>query len=200
MNARGFPVVLSAPSGGGKSTVAAGLLKALPFLMQSRSVTTRVPRGDEVRGREYDFITVEEFGRLRDSGGLAEWAGVHGHFYGTPRAFLDAEFAAGRCPLLVIDVQGGLQIRRSVPGSVLLFLMPHDLAVTRKRLEERMTDQPGDIEMRLANALKEIAAAAEYDYHIVNESLSAAVGAAVRVIQEEYDRKSQGLIRNQLGS
>ncbi len=187
----GFPVVLSAPSGGGKDSVAAGLAAAVPFLRKSCSTTTRAPRSGEVGGREYEFVTDAEFDRRRDSGGFAEWAEVHGARYGTASAFLRATCAAGECPLLVIDVQGGMAIRRAWPEALQIFLMPHALPEIERRLRARGTENEAGLARRLANARGEIAAALAYDYHVVNESIDLATRQVAQVIMSEREARSR---------
>ena len=187
----GFPVVLSAPSGGGKDSVAAGLAAAVPFLRKSRSTTTRAPRSGEVEGREYEFVSGEEFDRRREAGAFAEWAEVHGARYGTASAFLHATCAAGACPLLVIDVQGGMAIRRAHPDAVQIFLMPHALPEIERRLRARGTENEAGLARRLANARGEIAAALDYDYHVVNESIDLATGQVAHVIMSEREARTK---------
>ena len=188
--ARGFPVILSSPSGGGKSTVASALLAKLPFLSRSRSCTTRAMRAGEKAGVDYDFITKEEFARIRDSGGFLEWAAVHGNEYGTPRAFIEEECRAGRLPLQVIDVQGGLQVREARPDALLLFLMPPSLEEVEKRLKNRATERKEDAKLRMRNAPGEIAAAREYDYIIVNDNLDHAILQACDIIEKERKKRA----------
>lgn len=187
----GFPIVLSAPSGGGKSTVAGALVASLAYVRRSRSVTTRPPRPGETAGADYEHVTPEAFARMRESAAFAEWAEVHGHAYGTTRAFVDGECAAGRCPLLVIDVQGGLAMKRADARALLLFLMPHSLEVLEARLRERRTESPEALATRLRNARGEIAEAVKYDYIVVNESLDLSCRQAERVIASRYLRGSK---------
>src|SRR5687767_7223695 len=125
MSTRGFPIVLSSPSGGGKTTIAEAAMKELPWLTRSRSVTTRAA---ERNGVEYDFVSPAEFDRLVAADAFVEWAHVHENRYGTTRAFVESACREGRCPLLIIDVQGGRSIRKALPEALLIFLMPPSMA------------------------------------------------------------------------
>jgi guanylate kinase len=174
-------VVLSGPSGSGKSTVVHRLL-ALPELRLkvSISATTRSPRPSEASGREYLFVTKEQFERMR--GSLLESAQVHGNDYGTPERPVREAMAAGSCVLLVIDVQGGLQVRKRVPSALLIFLKPPDLFTLEARLRARGTDDEPTIMRRLTGARRELELAASYDVHVINDSLEQAVGDLAAIL------------------
>jgi len=167
-------IVISGPSGSGKSTLVERLL-ARPDLRLAVSVsaTTRRPRAGEQADRDYVFLTPEHFESIR--GGLLESAEVHGHFYGTPEEPVRQSMAAGTCVLLVIDVQGGFQVRRRVPGALLIFVQPPSLESLEARLRARGTDDEAAIERRLAGARRELEAAAGYDVHVINDELDRAV-------------------------
>jgi len=187
---RGFPVVLSSPSGGGKTTIAEGLLAALPWLRKSRSTTTRSPRPGERDGVDYEFVTPEEFERRKVAGEFAEWAEVHGHSYGPSKAFVEETCAAGLCPLLVIDVQGGRSIRLAYPDALLVFLMPPSLDELERRLRGRKSEPDAHLEARLRKAPEEIAAGREYDYIVLNESLGLAIEQVGAILSRERDTRS----------
>jgi guanylate kinase len=174
-------VVLSGPSGCGKSTLAQRLL-ALPGLRLkvSISATTRAPRPGEQSGRDYFFVTKEQFEQMRD--GLLESAQVHGNLYGTPQGPVREAMAAGTCVLLVIDVQGGLQVRERVPGSLLVFVKPPDLLTLESRLRARGTDDDTAIGRRLAGARCELELASSYDVHVINDDLERAVGDLAAIL------------------
>jgi len=167
-------IVISGPSGSGKSTLV-GRLLARPELRLtvSVSVTTRQPRLGEQADRDYVFLTPEQFESIR--GGLLESAQVHGHFYGTPAEPVRRSMAEGICVLLVIDVQGGFQVRRRVPGALLVFVQPPSLERLETRLRARGTDDEATIERRLAGARRELEVAAGYDVHVINDELDRAV-------------------------
>ena len=167
-------VVLSGPSGSGKSTLAQSLL-ARPGLRLKVSVsaTTRSPRPGEQPDRDYFFLTAEQFERMRNE--LLESAQVHGNFYGTPAAPVRQAMAEGTCVLLVIDVQGGLQVRNRVPGALLIFIEPPSLETLEARLRARGTDDETTIERRLTGARRELELAASYDVHVINDDLERAV-------------------------
>jgi guanylate kinase len=174
-------VVLSGPSGSGKSTLAQRLL-ALPELRLkvSISATTRSPRPGEKTGRDYFFVTKEQFEHMRN--GLLESAQVHGNDYGTPEEPVRQAMAAGSCVLLVIDVQGGLQVRKRVPGALLVFVQPPDLPTLEDRLRERRTDNESTIMRRLAGARRELELATAYDVHVINDDLERAVGDLAAIL------------------
>jgi guanylate kinase len=176
-------VVISGASGSGKSTLVQHLL-ARPDLQLQRSVsaTTRKPRPGEQPGRDYCFVTVEEFERTR--GDLLEHAHVHGHFYGTPAQPVRQAMAQGICVLLVIDVQGGFQVRQKVPGAVLIFIQAPSLDVLETRLRKRGTDDDATIDRRLANARRELEMAEEYDLHVINDELDRAVEELVSILKQ----------------
>ncbi len=170
----GVALVLSAPSGAGKSTLVGRLIQEFPDFVFSLSTTTRKPRAGEMDGREYRFVSKAEFEDLIDKGHFAEWARVHGNYYGTPlRATLEL-LQTGHDVLFDIDVQGARQLRRNMTGSVLIFIFPPDRDELRRRLEQRGTDGPEQIAGRMAAAEEEMAAAPEFDYWVVNDQLSKA--------------------------
>jgi len=172
----GRAFVISSPSGGGKTTVVAALLRRCPELRRSVSVTTRPARRGERRGTHYDFVSPARFQRMRRSGALLEWATVHGASYGTPKPPMLRALARGTSVVLSIDVQGARQIRRALGRrAVLVFLLPPSMRDLRRRLMKRRTESLGVIRRRLAVARRELRCAAWYDYGVVNDRVAKAV-------------------------
>jgi guanylate kinase len=169
----GLLLVLSAPSGAGKTTLAHRFRAAHPEAVFSVSVTTRSPRGAEREGLDYQFVTPERFSALVARGAFAEWAEVHGQRYGTLRATVEEALAAGRVAIFDIDVQGGSQIKAAWPReAATVLVLPPDTAELERRLRGRSTDSDDTIRRRLAAARAEVARGlASYDYVVVNEML-----------------------------
>lgn len=169
---RGLMLVLSSPSGAGKTTLTRLLRDEEPSLTLSVSVTTRKRRPSEVEGVHYRFIEVDEFVTLRDRGDLLEWAEVHGNFYGSPRREIERSLAAGKDILFDIDYQGAMQVRQKAPDDVVsIFILPPSIPELRRRLERRAEDAADVIEKRLAAARVEIDRWRDYDYVLVNDDL-----------------------------
>ncbi len=172
---RGRLFSLSAPSGAGKSTLCALLRERLPGLRYSVSYTTRDPRPDEIDGKDYFFIDEAEFKDGIATGRWAEWARVHGHYYGTAWAYIDRMLSKGHDLLLDIDIQGAAQLVALYPRAVTIFIMPPSMEVLRQRLEKRGTDSAAVIARRLRNAEGEMAASSRYRHIVVNEQLERTV-------------------------
>ena len=189
--------VISSPSGGGKTTVVERLMRRVPELVRSVSVTTRPPRSGERHGRDYRFVSRAAFERMRRAGALLEWAKVHGEYYGTPKRPIARGIAQGRHMLLNIDVQGARKIRRALgEQAVLIFLLPPSRDVLRQRLMRRRTESAAAIRRRLAAAEREMACAQWYDYEVVNDRLSdtvAQVRAVVTAAETELPRPRKGM-------
>ncbi len=169
---RGVMLVLASPSGAGKSSITRTLFGQDPHIGLSVSVTTRARRTDEVEGKHYYFVDVPTFERMRDEGELLEWARVHDNYYGTPRAKVEEQLAAGNDILFDIDYQGTLQLyEKCRQDMVTVFILPPSIKELRSRLERRAQDSKGTIEKRLKNARVEMQHYFEYDYVIVNEDL-----------------------------
>jgi len=174
-------IVISGASGSGKSTLVQRLLARPDLRLQvSVSATTRAPRPAEQPDRDYCFLNVEQFEKMRS--GLLESAVVHGQFYGTPAEPVRQAMAQGICVALVIDVQGGLQVRRKVPSTLLIFVHVPSLEELENRLRARGTDDPESIERRLANARREIEMSGQYDIQVVNDDLDRAVEELVSIL------------------
>ena len=170
-----FPLVLSAPSGAGKTTIARRLRDRRGDVVFSVSATTRPPRTGERDGVDYHFVGEDEFRRMIAAGELIEWAQVHGAFYGTPLANVRRARERGEYLALDIDVQGARQIRAAVPDAVHVFILPPSGQALVRRLVERGSEDEAKVQRRLRNALAEIATAAEFDHLVVNDDLDAAV-------------------------
>lgn len=171
MTERACPVVLAAPSGTGKTTLARRLVGDSDRYAFSVSATTRRPRGTERDGIDYHFLDREAFLAMVDRGELAEWAEVHGRLYGTPKAELDQASRRGTHAVLDIDVQGARQVKAAVPGTKLIFVLPPSLEVLLERLQGRGTEEAEDIDRRLRSAVEELEAAEWFDYVVVNDDL-----------------------------
>lgn len=180
-----FPVILSAPSGGGKTTIARALLARRKDLGYSVSCTTRTPRAGEVEGRDYYFLSRREFIDRQEHGQFAESAEVHGNLYGTLQSEVDRVLAGGRHVMMDIDVQGALQFRRAFPQSVTVFVLPPSGEVLLARLRERDTESGGQLVARLQSALQELQAVDEYQYVVVNDELDTAVELVSSIIDAE---------------
>ena len=186
---RGILLVLSGPSGAGKTSLASALMKCAPDLARSISATTRPPRPGEASGKDYLFLSREAFEASADAGEFAEHMVVFGERYGTPRAPLDEAIAAGRDVLMDVDVQGAAAIRAAYPDdSALVFVLPPDEATLQRRLAKRATDSAEALETRTAEAAREIARAGEYDYIVINADLDEAVKELVAIRRAEHCR------------
>jgi guanylate kinase len=177
----GIPVVLSGPSGVGKTTIQKQLLARYQDVVPSISATTRSPRPGEVNGKDYLFLSMDDFKKGIEEEWFLEYAEVHGQFYGTPRGPLEEHLHKGVDGLLVIDVQGGLQVRSRCEESLLIFLLPPSMEDLERRIRGRGDVSGEDMAVRLRNAQWEMSFAKDYDYWVVNRSLEEAV-AQVRAI------------------
>ncbi|MBU6161340.1 MAG: guanylate kinase [Myxococcales bacterium] len=175
-------LILCGPSGAGKSTLCSLLLNQEADFSLSVSCTTRAPRGQEVHGREYWFVTTDEFERQVNDRAFAEYAQVHGNWYGTLRTVIDAALAQGRSLVFDIDYQGAQQLRAVYPDAVSVMVLPPDMATLEARLRGRGTDSDEVIERRLKKALHEIQQTAEFDYVLVNEQIETAWGVLQSIV------------------
>lgn len=189
---RGLMLVLSSPSGAGKSTIARNILEKDDGLELSVSVTTRERRASEIDGVHYHFISKREFERLRDSDELLEWAEVHGNLYGSPREPVEKAMAEGRDILFDIDWQGAHQLQEKMPADVVsIFVLPPTMGELMARLHRRAEDDEETIQKRLKNAAHEIGQWRSYDYVIVNDDLNRAFGAVQAIVKAERLRRDR---------
>lgn len=184
MSNKGLILVLSSPSGGGKTTLRDKLRKSMPYFRYSVSVTTRSPRKKEINGRDYHFVPMKVFRDRVREGKFIEWAEVHGNLYGTPKEFIEKNFAEGNDILLDIDVKGALQIKKDFPWAVLVFIAPPSSSVLEKRLKDRGTDTSDEVKKRLLRAVDEMSAADDYDHVIVNKNLEKAIEELEEIVKK----------------
>lgn len=178
-------ILISAPSGGGKTTLALKLLQDFANLKLSVSTTTRAPRGQEVDGVDYFFLSQADFRARVDAGEFAEWTEVHGNFYGTQLATIQNEFARGNSVISLVDVKGAEKLRKKFAGRVYsLFIVPPSLEVLRERLVGRGTDSEAAIDLRMKNAIEEMSHAKDSDQVVINDDLEVAHAQLVRIFQE----------------
>jgi guanylate kinase len=188
----GLPLVLSAPSGAGKTTLAHKLLEGMPNTHFSVSVTTRAPRGREQQGVDYDFVDVATFQQRISRGEFAEWAEVHGNFYGSPQSAVDWARTHNGLALFDIDVQGGQALKRRYPDSVLVFVLPPSMEELERRLRERKTDSDETIRRRLLGAWAEMDRGVNaYDYVVVNDDFEHALAELRAIVTAERARRGR---------
>jgi len=184
--------VLSAPSGSGKSTLKDRILQRLPNLVYSVSYTTRKPRPGEVDGRDYNFVSEDDFKKMITGGQFLEWAEVFGRFYGTSRHWVEERLAEGRHVLLDIDVKGAKSVGEQDPAAILIFMAPPSLAELRRRLSDRRTEAPEEIERRLTEARTEIESRDMFNYLLVNDDLDRAADELAAIISQGQGRAMAG--------
>jgi guanylate kinase len=182
---RGLLIVLSSPSGGGKTTIAHELLRNDKNIVRSISCTTRKPRKGEKNGKDYFFVTVAKFKAMTAKKTFLEWAKVHQNFYGTPDHWVEAQLNKGKDVLFVIDVQGGKIIKRKVSDALLIFVKPPSFKVLKARLLGRQSESPEALKVRLNDARGEIKEGKHYDYRVINDRLAHAVSQVREIIKNE---------------
>ena len=186
-----FPIILSAPSGAGKTSIARGLLALRSDVGYSVSCTTRSPRRGEQEGEDYHFLTTEEFLARQAAGDFAESAQVHGKLYGTLRGEVDRVLRSGRHVVMDIDVQGAAQFRRAFPDSVAVFVLPPSADVLLERLRARGTEDRAALAKRMISALEELRAVAEYHYVVINDVIESAVARVSAILDAETMRRDR---------
>lgn len=191
LSARGFPLVIAAPSGAGKTTLAHALVDRTHGVVFSVSATTRPRRPHESAGADYHFVAEDEFERMISEEELVEWAVVHGNRYGTPRGSIEESIAAGDVVVLDIDIQGARQIREAFDDAVLVFILPPSAHELGRRLSGRGSEARAERRRRLGNARDELPSAADFDYVVVNDDFEAAVAALQALVAAERRRPSR---------
>ena len=186
-----FPIILSAPSGGGKTTIAKAILSGRQDIGYSVSCTTRMPREGEIQGKDYYFISRTEFLSKRERGEFAESAEVHGNLYGTLRSEVLRVLETGKHVLMDVDVQGAVQFTRVFPQAVTIFILPPSAEVLLERLRMRQTESPQQLADRLQSALQELQSVDEYEYVVVNNNLAAAVKRVGSIIDAEVSSRER---------
>jgi len=186
-----FPIILSAPSGGGKTTIAKAILSGRKDIGYSVSCTTRQPRPGEIQGKDYYFISRTEFLTKREKGDFAESAEVHGNLYGTLRSEVLKVLESGRHVLMDVDVQGAVQFMRVFPQSVTIFVLPPSAEVLLERLRMRKTESAQELADRLQSALQELQSVDEYEYVVVNDNLDEAIKRIGSIIDAEVSSRER---------
>jgi len=185
---RNFLIVLSAPSGGGKSTLKNAILRKFENIEYSVSYTTRNPRGNEQNEVDYFFVSNELFGRMIQNNEFLEYAQVHGNWYGTSRAYIESRFKKGNHVIMDVDVQGAANIRKNGIDKIDIFIMPPDIKILEQRLRDRNTDIDEVISQRLKNARAEIKEIYKYDYLVINDNLDVAIEEISAIIKAEENK------------
>jgi guanylate kinase len=183
---RGILIVMSGPSGVGKGTVCRAAMARNPNLKLSVSATTRAPRPGERDGVNYFFLDQTTFEERISEGAFLEYARVHAHYYGTPKAYVEQLLNQGRDVILEIDVQGALQIKASLDYGVYIFIAPPSLEILKQRLIGRQSESPEQVTLRLANALKELSLADRYDYIVTNNNLKKATHQFLHIVDAQH--------------
>jgi guanylate kinase len=186
---RGILFVISSPSGGGKGTLIRRILTHMPRLGYSVSWTTRSPRQGEVNGRDYHFVTQEDFTAARERGEFLEWALVHGNFYGTSLKVVERELSVGRDIVLEIDVQGAASVRRMGIEAVSVFILPPSFEILRRRLTGRQSENSDSLALRLQNSRGEVEHYREFDYVVLNDDVDRAATQLASIVYAERARR-----------
>ncbi len=191
INRSGFPIILSAPSGTGKTSLCRKVVEKRPEIIYSISITSRPPRSNEKDGQDYRFVSVTEFERMLHNDELAEWAMVHDNYYGTPYNELTGYLAKGRDIIMDIDTVGARSVKKLYPQAVSIFVIPPSIEVLKQRLKSRATDSEEVINKRLNKARLEIEQISDFDYWLVNDDFERAVDTVVSIINAERCRLSR---------
>lgn len=192
MKRKYFPVILSAPSGGGKSSIKNLLIKRDRRFVFSITATTREKRKNEIEGKDYYFKNKEEFVKLIKNGFFIEWAKVHNNYYGTPKKSILSILDSGKIPIMTIDVKGAYQVKRIFKDAVSIFILPPSLKVMISRLEKRGEDKE-NIEIRLNTARKELKYSYNFDYIVINDDIEEAVKEIISIVNSENRRVNRNL-------
>lgn len=196
MGYTGSMLMVVAPSGAGKSSLVKALLENDPAIQLSISCTTRSPRPGEENGREYNFLSKEEFLKRKDAGDFLEWAEVHGNYYGTSKSWIEAQMQEGKDVLLEIDWQGARQIQKIVPDSIWIFILPPSIQSLEDRLRKRGQDDEATILKRVAAAREELAHVGEANYLVINDLFEAALFELRQIISASRLRASCQLAKH----
>ena len=188
---KGFPIILSAPSGAGKTTLSREIIKLHPEIHYSISVTSRPPRSVEVDGQDYHFVSVAEFEKMLENKEFAEWAMVHDNYYGTPKKQIEARIDRGTDVIMDIDTVGARSIKRLFPQSVAIFVLPPSLEELGARLRSRATDSEEVINKRLNRAKLELLEIGDFEYFIINDRFEDAVAQVRAIIEAERCKLSR---------
>lgn len=188
---KGFPIILSAPSGGGKTTLSRGIIKLHPEIHYSISVTSRPARADEIDGQDYHFVPVAEFEGMLENQEFAEWAMVHDNYYGTPKKQIEDRLERGVDVIMDIDTVGARSIKRLFPQSVSIFVLPPSLDELARRLRGRATDSEEVIKKRLNRAKLELLELGDFEYFILNDRVEEAVARVRAIIESERSKLSR---------
>ena len=200
---KGILIVVSGFAGSGKGTLMKEIMEQYDNYALSISATTRKPRGMEIDGKEYFFKSVEEFEKMIAEGELIEYANYVGNYYGTPKAYVESQLAAGKDVILEIEIQGALKVKKQFPETLLLFVTPPNAKILKERLVGRGTETTEVVEMRMNRACEEAEGIESYDYILVNDDLQTCVMQMHHIIQSEHYRTNRNAsfieqIRNEL--
>jgi len=197
MRYKPFPVILSSPSGGGKTTIKKEIISKSDLFDFSITCTTRPKRKEEIDGKDYYFVSDKDFERMIKNDELIEWAYVHNHRYGTPKSSVMKIVYSGKFPIMTIDVVGAMNVKKIMPNSVLIFVIPPDFNMLVERLKNR-GDLISDINIRMNTALKEMDFAEKFDYLVLNEKLEDTVNSVINIVLSETQRvfRNQNILKD----
>ena len=188
---QGFPIILSAPSGAGKTSLCRKVVERHPEIVYSISVTSRPPRPNEKHGQDYHFVSAADFEEMLESDALVEWAMVHDNYYGTPRKDISGQLEQGRDVIMDIDTVGARSVKKTYPQAISIFVIPPSIEALKQRLMSRATDSDEGIRKRLNKARLEMEQIGDFDYWLVNDDLNQAIDAVVAIIRAERLRLSR---------